>query len=121
MPTFWIEDGCVRAKDLTPGSLQDSIAKWEFISKLDLVELDHLLNGGLTTCALCMKYHEYYEPEPGGCIGCPVYQRTNLRGCDGTPYHYFVESSFPHNKRRYAIEELEFLKSLQAEDNNDNQ
>lgn len=36
---------------------------------------------GVDSCALCQKYFE-----SKGCVGCPVYSRTGLDECRGTPF-----------------------------------
>jgi hypothetical protein len=35
-------------------------------------------------CPLCRKYNTLYRKSP--CVGCPIYERTGLRGCKGTPF-----------------------------------
>ena len=41
---------------------------------------------GADKCALCVKF-SYKLYGPAACKECPVYKKTGLAGCGGTPYH----------------------------------
>jgi len=69
-------------------------------------------------CALCHKFcRDYYDH----CVGCPIFEKTGMKFCDGTPYEdaysalrdwtdgrVYDESAF----RAAAQRELDFLRSL---------
>jgi len=64
-------------------------------------------------CALCIAYRE----KDLCCTGCPVSQKVDSFGCDGTPYIEYLETKTadPNNTElihKLAMEELAFLESL---------
>lgn len=77
-------------------ALHGTILKWEKI--IDGTGKDL----GVFNCPLC-KIFAFGRPEGDECSGCPVYEKTGLSGCQGTPL-----ANWP----RVAQDELDFLKSL---------
>ena len=85
--------------------LEISILKWEQIAS------GHGRNLGTDNCALCETYIGLHFVK-GHCKGCPVEQKTGRKECAGTPYSDFDNEITPEARRRCALKELEFLKSL---------
>ena len=97
-------------------ALKKSIKKWEKIVNEEGVDW------GLD-CSLCKLFIE------NNCVDCPVYIKTKMRSCIGTPYaewvHHQRDSHVDEFTEAYEIEcpkckelarkELEFLKSLLPE------
>ncbi len=79
--------------------LELSIEKWQ-----DIVDGKGENNGGVN-CALC-ELHLFLD-----CKGCPIFLKTGLTSCGGTPYTWFI-----HPSKEAAIAELEFLKSLRKKE-----
>ena len=83
-------------------ALKASIEKWE--RRAAGVHEGTL---GAKACPLCNIYNNkpnLYD----NCVGCPVFKKTGLRYCSGTPYNkYYAERTVAHAK-----EEVAFLKSL---------
>ena len=94
-------------------ALEASILHWQENVKAER-SLDVLAND--TDCALCAKF---YDLE---CEGCPVYLRTGLRYCLGSPYgaayaalrewRQFDAGAARDEFRRCAQAEVDFLISL---------
>ena len=98
----------VKAEGLVEGSIDDSIAKWEFIRD-HLDEIDPGEDGGPSTCALCHKYFHAH------CDQCPVSEYTGLEFCDGTPYKDWEElysDENPDEIMKIVKKEVAFLKRL---------
>ncbi len=85
---------------------------------------------GEQNCALCQEFR-VGRREPEYCVGCPVYQRTGQKGCNGTPYVPFKntativseDGSFhrvadTYASRKAAVDEVVFLASLLSCDDN---
>lgn len=86
MVEFYVEDGVLRARDLTPGSAEDCLLKW---STLYGLAMQGILaeDGGLSTCSFC----QVYLRNPG-CRGCPLAKATGELGCVGTSYYDYVDA-----------------------------
>jgi hypothetical protein len=96
-------------------ALKGSISKWQSI-----------VNGtgedkGPSNCPLCKLFFLSRSMNAEGCSGCPVFSKTGLLECNGTPYKKWVlhnaMAPFPFKAtndklRKLANAELEFLKSL---------
>ena len=91
----------------TAEKLEGSIVKWEGIVD-GTVE-----NDGPRNCPLCQKFAHAGMPLGERCNGCPVMERTGQRGCNGSPYVYYIAGQPSATKA--AQEELDFLKSLRDE------
>lgn len=106
MATFWAEYNTLHAKDLIPGSIEDSIKKWRCLHNLAIAG-DLVYDGGRPTCSLCLEHTN--------CIGCPIHEFTGLYDCAGTPYeNYYVavkQDDVPW-ARESAAEMVEFLERL---------
>lgn len=111
-------------------ALNGSIKKWESI--VHGIGTDE----GAKNCPLCTMYlsnggngaFEFSEEE---CLGCPVAEEVDSRGCVGTPYtdwtqylRYHQYSGYPVKYKvfdkeslRLAKEELRFLRSLLPNNN----
>lgn len=105
-------------------ALEKSIEKWE----LNLLHAQRADWSAITlncrTCALCCEFLIDYEgrmfPDQSRCVGCPVYERTGLKTCEGTPYYEVVNimhrKFFNVHDEEALIDaisrEVEFLKSL---------
>jgi len=92
--------------------LELSIEKWE-----DIVNGSGQDHGG-ENCALCQKYFDVSDDEHKNCAGCPILEKTGYRGCVGTPYEEYSNLSNWEDEEEYlrlANEELDFLKSLRTE------
>ena len=93
-------------------ALKGSIWKWEKI--VEGTGRDE----GVTNCPLCTIF--YFNKEH--CKDCPVYIKTGLSGCDGTPYEEWdkevewitnVGKKAATAKQKAAAQrEVDFLKSL---------
>lgn len=109
MARFWIENGRLQAAELEPGSIEDSIAKWEVVVK-HTSAISEL--GGCSTCALCQLYNVRFRD----CKGCPVYELTHQRFCRGTPnekYEYYRDPNSNHYRlKQIAEQELAMLIAL---------
>ena len=57
---------------------------------------------GRLTCSLC----ERFLVGEGNCEGCPIYQKTGQRGCQGTPYEELAELD-PDDKTIGLVSEIE--------------
>lgn len=60
-------------------------------------------------CALCREYFWCSE-----CDGCPIFERTKRKGCEGTPYQKAM-LAFWENRRTFpshAQAMIDFLRSL---------
>jgi len=95
-------------------ALKESIKKWEKILN------EEGKDKGSDNCALCKLFIKKK------CIGCPVYTKTEIRNCGGTPYEDWLHHQANNHLydflefyiikcpecKRIAKRELEFLKSL---------
>jgi hypothetical protein len=96
-------------------ALKGSIKKWEKIVAGKGVD------EGSSNCPLCRLYGDWE------CKGCPVFEKTNKKDCENTPYYkWMLHQSKMHDAwllvetleiqckicERFAKQELEFLKSL---------
>jgi hypothetical protein len=94
-------------------ALEGSIIKWEKI--VDGKGIDN----GIDNCPLCKRFHLGKD-----CVGCPVFAKTGIYGCDRTPYdEWHKHHSIKHRDcihceincktcKKLAQKELAFLKSL---------
>ena len=108
-------------------ALQGSIEHWEQNVKGE--RLDETSISG-DDCDLCGLFLVWSDPEDKQCKGCPVMRKTGEQGCQGTPYfnalaartkwvasvnHGDTVKKQHHRReefRKYAHEELKFLKGL---------
>jgi hypothetical protein len=84
-------------------ALRGSIAKWEGIVA------GTVKDEGPDNCPLCQCFFE------ADCAGCPVYEKTGLYSCEGSPYEAFSDAEDANDEKRMALAaraELDFLKSL---------
>ena len=88
-----------------------SIEKWKAIAQF--VESGaYPRDGGLPTCALCVKFH-FDDTIP--CSACPIMEATGLPTCDGTPYDDYNVARDDHNRTgmlEAAYAEIQFLLEL---------
>jgi hypothetical protein len=98
-------------------ALEKSIKKWEGI--VDGKKSDH----GNNDCDCCIKYNY------AGCRKCPVYLKTGLDTCFGTPYTEFTKycrssgifshgtylKVFDDHSKKLAQAELDFLRNIMNE------
>ena len=97
-------------------ALRGSIKKWQAI--VDGTGFD----GGYMNCPLCKLFNSL-GVGANRCKGCPVYGKTGMTGCLGTPYIAFEEANqlvrYGEKPREYEIPfaqaELDFLISLLPE------
>lgn len=94
-------------------ALRGSIKKWEEIVAGTGVD------EGYRNCPLCVMFDNYDDPAANHeCDGCPVYAKTDVPGCNETPYDEWVLVKGPTRKadtpKRLAAaqRELDFLRSL---------
>lgn len=59
-------------------------------------------------CQLCMLHAGY----PHYCEKCPVFRRTGIDNCEGSPYVKWIDAPNIHERRKAAEEEVDFLLSL---------
>lgn len=96
-------------KDETLQALKDSISHWE--KNVELAKEGKSYNNQAWACALCERFRVNGEIECHKLEEkCPVYKKTDLRGCDGSPW--MATNEFTLEAAEY---ELEFLKSLLPE------
>ena len=93
-------------------ALRGSIEKWE--RNLAVAqEGTGELNIDRDSCPLCALFWDWNWDKT--CRGCPVFERTGLRSCHGTPY-YRVEAAQEEEDRPALIaateDEIAFLRSL---------
>lgn len=96
-------------KKQTLAALKSSIRHWERL----LIGADTYMGPGY--CRLCKIFNERHW-----CAGCPVYEKTGKRWCEGTPY---LKASEAHRQGQAAtrkelpliFDELRFLRSLLPE------
>lgn len=79
MSIFYVRNGQLRAVGLIPGSIEDSLKKWEYLKKLTSRGI-LVKDQGSRTCSLCLEYHN--RPH---CSSCPVAEATGQPYCAGTP------------------------------------
>ena len=103
-------------------ALEQSIEHWRQLSTATSIGDVSI---GATNCALCQLFNNETTPFKEGCVGCPVWRRTGLRRCEGTPYQRTrrileVWREIPDSEtiaevfRGCAREELAFLESLRG-------
>jgi hypothetical protein len=68
-------------------AIDASIKKWKANTKVaDLTDA----RISYKDCPLCHKFHEYYNAKnreaERSCMGCPIYEYSGFRFCQGTPY-----------------------------------
>lgn len=121
MASFYISKRVLYAEGIEPGSIADSVKKWELIRD-HITEISDL--NDVQTCALCLDYNNLdKESNPDYlCTRCPVFKKTSYRYCAGTPYSKFIRAfqhlnaDNPEERKaieQFASEEIEFLKSLE--------
>jgi len=99
-------------KQETREALQASIAHWIRMRDGERIEIDGELEYPTGVhCALCQMFNH------GGCIGCPVAERTGLSGCGSTPFLLasiaWIDFGPDSAKfRKAAAKEVAFLESL---------
>lgn len=91
-------------------ALKGSIVAWEDRAK------DNYLRASYENCPLCHLFNRTSSATDDDCLGCPVYERTELQYCEGTPCEQYFDNE---NSVGVAKREVEFLKSLlpQASEN----
>ena len=105
-------------------ALEASIKHWEEnINKRSPIDC----NFGIDSCALCRMF---WRIEHDSCHSCPVFQKTGLRACRGTPYSAAYQArekwytarcarkpsrAYRDEWRRAAQAEVDFLRSLLPE------
>ena len=118
-------------KEETSKALDASIEKWEKNLRNAQAKWDSLITLGGMDCPLCRSFllddaGEELLPDDQRCRGCPVYEKTKLIGCAGTPYDdvSFLMEDEPDEEDEKSQElwyeelvaavedELNFLKSL---------
>ena len=97
-------------------ALKGSIRKWKRIEEGKGVDR------GPDNCPLCKLF--FYQCD---CKGCPVFEKTGLPNCSGTPYDEWADAVYPYPRPKnepkhprattpklvaIAREEREFLESL---------
>ena len=90
-------------------ALQGSIEKWEAI--VNGIGTDQ----GASNCPLCALFLPPLwidKPNQRPCEGCPVYEKTGIVFCEGSPYEDFCNAEEDSDMEALAQEELDFLKSL---------
>jgi len=90
------------------------------------IVLKECADEGRINCFLCKEYHSPFTPETC-CNECPIFKKTNLQHCRGTPY---VDWYYHHKKdhkgspsreilcstcKSLAINELKFLEKFYEE------
>ena len=92
--------------------IKRSIEKWEFIAALIAFGIRVYSDGGIETCALCLAYNQL--DQDWDCTGCPVYEDSGERHCQGTPYEDFVETSCVKTDERLSLanQEVGFLQGV---------
>ena len=83
-------------------ALKRSIANWEKRAKGEVVD---------AICPLCVLYNSDKAIGRQQCLSCPVYERTGLRYCEGTPFDDWC-SRDDYVNPLVAKREVRFLKSL---------
>jgi hypothetical protein len=86
-----------------------SIAKWEFLCSLETLE--GVNTGYSDTCGLCL-FNEDKHPDNLTCESCPISEKTRKDDCRDTPHEDFSNSRDEEDLRKYAKQELAFLKKL---------
>jgi hypothetical protein len=95
--------------------LRACIKKWQFIAKMCKDHRGRINDGGSDTCSLCATYLDHDKPEESRCKGCPVFNVTNKRYCEKTPYEtYDTADTNGLWKTRFAAANamVTFLKEL---------
>lgn len=99
-------------------ALRGSIKKWEGIVRGD--EVDQ----GSSNCPLCKLFLD--DDDEPACCGCPVAERVDRIGCEGTPYRAWMNATVLYGKedaewfrkaetdehKAAAQAEVDFLQSL---------
>jgi hypothetical protein len=83
-------------------ALNGSIAKWEQRAAGTYITAD------IENCPLCRLFNRS-ERSADDCQGCPVFEATETRYCEGTPSEMYYEGP---RATQTAKREVEFLKSL---------
>ena len=109
MPEFFVQESAVRTKEpLRPESAEEalemSIVKWQTIVEYMKKHNSIPLCGKGETCSLCQT--------AVSCRGCPVYEKTEVKQCLGTPYDDWTGASDFEAALAAAEAELEFLKGI---------
>jgi hypothetical protein len=104
MAKFWAENIWLMASDLVPGSLDDAIAKWEFLAEHPEVSKD---SGG-ETCTLCLAAGP-------ACFGCPILEHTEEIDCHGTAYFSWRYALSAKDRIYFANVMIELLREIRAE------
>lgn len=91
-------------------ALELSIRVWE--EKLGTPVLE--LRFGPAHCPLCHMYNTSWQTQEP-CLDCPIYNKTELRFCRGTPYEKVsraLERGLNNGIYDIIKEEIQFLKNL---------
>lgn len=102
--------------------IERSILKWETMrDALCDNHLDYIVDGGDQTCGLCKLFLNRTRRESQHCQGCPIFLKTGLKYCKGTPYEEYSvlgDDDEPESSNELSLKlveaEIEFLKGLQA-------
>lgn len=108
----------LRRLELGDDPLELSIKKWKDIVKIlkfgsekrkeKFIKLSSRINESLT-CALCEKFYD--SNNINTCSQCPVYKKTGMDGCHGTPWVSYNLSTNLENAQRV----LDFAISLRED------
>ena len=102
--------------------IERGLLKWEAMRDAlrDDPDLYYIVDGGPYTCGLCYLFLDHTEYESKHCQGCPIFLKTGLKYCKGTPYEGYDmlgdDDGEPSNELSLKLveAEIEFLKGLQA-------
>ena len=89
----------------TEEALEKSIKHWQENVNEDFASV----SAECSDCALCDLFWK------NECVGCPVFLKTGLEYCDGTPFFEAWKSLDDGKEKEFreaAAKEVEFLKSL---------
>lgn len=91
-------------------AIEMSVKKWQYMVELYRAggPFDVYFNGARGTCALCYAYYKDYDTNTLFCATCPIYEKTDLPFCQGTPYEDSAGL-------RGALAEVDFLRELLEE------
>jgi hypothetical protein len=96
-------------------ALQASIEKWE--QNAEVENLSQALMGA-GNCPLCVLFNNHDRAYNSFCKGCPVFESTGYKYCEGTPYMAAQDADESYDVsafRAAARKEVKFLKSLLPE------
>jgi len=98
---FVTDDGILGAMHLVPGSIDNAIAKWEFIAEHPEIRYGYASE----TCSLCIEFYDT-------CEGCPICEYTGEDECHGTPFYLYRRAHSDEDKVLYAKEMVSLLEEV---------